>query len=145
MYFNELKEGMCLKLAPVEIKKDKMLSFAKEYADVPVHTDEEYAKNTHFGKLLAPGMMTFLEVWAKYLEQDLFGEELLAGQSTSVRWFAPVFPGDKLTSTVEIVSLLDRNSKNGLAVLEIKACNQEGTHVLTGRVEAIVKKLPQGA
>ncbi len=61
-----------------------MLDFAINYDNIPLHTDEEYAKSTHFVKLIAPGIMSFMAVWAKYLEVDFFGEELLAGKSTKI-------------------------------------------------------------
>ncbi|MCR4795154.1 MAG: hypothetical protein K5898_08325, partial [Ruminococcus sp.] len=51
MYFDDMKLGMTVNVAPAVIDKDKMLEFAKEYDDVPLHTDEEYAKTTPFGKL----------------------------------------------------------------------------------------------
>ncbi|WP_303805927.1 MaoC/PaaZ C-terminal domain-containing protein [Ruminococcus flavefaciens] len=79
-----MKLGMTVNVAPAVIDKDKMLEFAKEYDDVPLHTDEEYAKTTPFGKLIAPGVMSFMAVWAKYLEVDFFGDELLAGKSTKI-------------------------------------------------------------
>ena len=63
MYFEELKIGASVELAPAVIERDKMLTFAREYDDVPIHTDEEYAKSTPFGTLLAPGVMSFLVVW----------------------------------------------------------------------------------
>ena len=96
MYFDELKLGMTAELAPAEIEKEKMLAFARDYDDVPLHTDEEYAKTTPFKKLIAPGVMSFMAVWAKYLEVDYFGEELLAGKSTKIEWVRPVFAGDVL-------------------------------------------------
>lgn len=51
MYFEEFNIGMSKKLKPGIIDKDKMLAFANEYDNVPLHTDEEYAKGTRFGKL----------------------------------------------------------------------------------------------
>lgn len=81
---SDMKLGMTVNVAPAVIDKDKMLEFAKEYDDVPLHTDEEYAKTTPFGKLIAPGVMSFMAVWAKYLEVDFFGDELLAGKSTKI-------------------------------------------------------------
>ena len=36
-----------------------MLQFAYDYDNVPLHTDEEYAKTTHFGKLIAPGDVVY--------------------------------------------------------------------------------------
>ena len=82
MYFNELKIGMTVDIEPVTIEKEKMLDFARNYDNIPLHTDEEYAKKTPFGRLIAPGVMSFMSVWAKYLEVDFFGSELLAGKST---------------------------------------------------------------
>ncbi|MBP5405143.1 MAG: MaoC family dehydratase N-terminal domain-containing protein [Clostridia bacterium] len=139
MYFDELKLGMTAEIAPAVIEKEKMLAFAREYDDVPLHTDEEYAKTTFFGKLIAPGVMSFMAVWAKYLEVDFFGEELLAGKSTKIEWMKPVFAGDVLTGKAEITSLVRRNERNGIAEVTIRAYNQKGELVLTGVTEAIVK------
>ena len=139
MYFNDLSLGMTTDIAPVTIDKDKMLAFAREYDDVPLHTDEEYAKTTHFGQLIAPGVMSFMAVWANYLKVDFFGDELLAGKSTKMEWFKPVFAGDVLTGKATITNLVPRNEKNGLAEVTIEAVNQNGDLVLTGITEAIVK------
>lgn len=142
MYFEELTTGMTLRTAPVTLRKEEMLAFSRQYDNVPLHTDETYAKATHFGQLLAPGMLSFLLVWAEYLKQDFFGEELLAGTSQKVEWFKPVFAGDILTGTAEITGLTERNAKNGLAELTLRVCNQNGDPVLTGITECIVKKRP---
>ena len=139
MYFNDLKIGMTVETKPVVIEKEKMLAFAREYDNVPLHTDEEYAKSTHFGKLIAPGVMSFLSVWAKYLEVDFFGEELLAGKSTKIEWKKPVFAGDELTGKATVTNLVRRNEKNGIAEVTIDVRNQNGDLVLTGVTEAVVK------
>ena len=142
MVFQELQTGMSVSLKPVTMDEQEMLGFAKKYDNVPLHTDPDYAKATHFGKLLAPGMLSFLAVWAEYLKQDFFGEDLLAGVSQRVGWSAPVFAGDTLTGTAEITKLTERNAKNGLAELTIRVSNQDGREVLTGVTECIVKKRP---
>ena len=139
MYFDELKLGMAVELEPAVIDKQKMLAFAKEYDNVPLHTDEEYAKGTFFGKLIAPGVMSFLVVWAKYLEVDFFGEELLAGKSTKIEWLKPVFAGDVLAGKATVTSLVRRNPKNGVAEVSFEVRNQNGDLVLTNVTEAIVK------
>ena len=139
MYFDELTIGMSVTTAPAVIDRERMLSFAREYDDVPLHTDEEYARGTHFGRLIAPGMMSFMAVWAKYLEVDFFGEELLAGKSTKVEWLKPVFAGDVLTGKVTVTGLLRRNERNGIAEIAFEVTNEEGDLVLTATTEAIVK------
>ena len=139
MYFEDLKLGMTVDTAPTVIEKEKMMAFAKEYDPIPLHTDEEYAKTTVFGKLIAPGVMSFMSVWAKYLEVDFFGKELLAGKSTKIEWLKPVFANDVLTGKATITKLVKRNPRNGLVEVTIEAYNQNGELVLTDITEAIVK------
>ncbi|MBE6935023.1 MAG: hypothetical protein E7458_00825 [Ruminococcaceae bacterium] len=142
MYFEDLRLGMTVDIAPVEIPEDKMLDFARTYDPIPLHTDEAYAKKSPFGRLIAPGVMSFMSVWAKYLDVDFFGEELLAGKSTKIEWLKPVFAGDVLTGRAEITALTPRNGKNGLVEVTIEARNQDGVLVLTDVTEAIVKRKP---
>ncbi len=139
MYFNELKLGMSVDIEPAIIDKQKMVDFALDYDNIPLHTDEEYAKKTPFGKLIAPGVMSFMCVWAKYLEVDFFGEELLAGKSTKIEWLKPVFAGDVLKGKATVTRLTQRNEKNGIVEVSIEAFNQNGELVLTDVTEAIVK------
>ena len=139
MYFNDIKLGMTVEIAPAVIEKEKMLDFARLYDNIPLHTDEEYAKTTRFGQLIAPGVMSFMSVWAKYLEVDFFGEELIAGKSTKIEWLKPVFAEDILTGKAEVTGLTLRNARNGIVEITIQAYNQHGDPVLTDVTEAVVK------
>lgn len=142
MYFDDIKIGMTVDIASTVIKKEKMIEFACSYDNIPLHTDEEYAKTTPFGKLIAPGVMSFMSVWAKYLEVDFFGPELLAGKSTKIEWLKPVFADDILTGKATITNVVKRNAKNGLVEVSIDAYNQNGELVLRDVTEAIVKCKP---
>ena len=139
MYFDDIQVGMTVQIAPAVIEKEKMLAFAHTYDHIPLHTDEEYAKASPFGALIAPGVMSFMSVWAKYLDVDFFGKELLAGKSTKIEWLKPVYAEDVLTGKGIITRTVKRNAKNGLVEISIKAYNQHGDLVLTNVTEAIVK------
>ena len=139
MYFNELKVGMRVELDPVTIEKQKMLDFAHNYDNIPIHTDEDYAKLSPFGALIAPGVMSFMSVWAKYLEKDFFGKELLAGKSTKIEWHKPVYAEDTLHGSAVITKLTPRSPKNGIVEITIEVYNQNNVHVLSDVTEAIVK------
>ncbi len=84
--------------------------------------------------------MSAMAVWAKYLEVDLFGDELIAGKSTKIEWYKPVFAGDILTGTASITKLTERNLRNGIVELTIDTVNQDGVRVFTSITEAIVKR-----
>ena len=139
MYFEEFKLGTKTQIEPTTIHKNDMLDFANKYDIIPLHTDEEYAKSTIFGKLIAPGIMSFMSVWAKYLENDLAGDELIAGKSTKIEWFKPVYADDILSSTCTVSNLTKRNEKNGIVELTFEVFNQNGELVLTDVTEMIVK------
>ena len=139
MYFDDLKVGMTVQIAPAYIEKEKMIDFARTYDNIPLHTDEDYAKTTPFGALIALGVMSFMSVWAKYLEVDFFGKELLAGKSTKIEWHKPVYAEDSLHGKAVITNLVRRNARNGIVEITIEAYNQNNVHVLTDVTEAIVK------
>ena len=139
MYFEELKLGMRVEISPTIIEKEKMMDFARTYDPIPLHTDEAYAKTTPFGALIAPGVMSFMSVWAKYLEVDFFGKELLAGKSTKIEWHKPVYADDILHGKGTITNLVPRKGRNGIVEISIEAYNQHNVLVLTNVTEAIVK------
>lgn len=139
MYFEELKLGMAVDIAPVIIEEEKMVAFARDYDNIPLHTDKKYAESTPFGKLIAPGVMSFMSVWAKYLEVDFFGEELLAGKSTKIEWIKPVFAEDVLTGKATITNIVKRNERKGLVEVSFDVYNQNGQLVLKDVTEAIVR------
>ena len=139
MYFNDLKIGMNVDIAPAVIEKEKMMAFANTYDNIPLHTNEEYAKASPFGRLIAPGVMSFMSVWAKYLEVDFFGRELLAGKSTRIEWHKPVYAEDVLRGKAVITNLVQRSPRNGIVEITIEVYNQDNVHVLSNVTEAIVK------
>ena len=139
MYFNDLKVGMTVEIPPTVIEKQKMLDFAHTYDNIPLHTDEAYAKASPFGQLIAPGVMSFMSVWAKYLEVDFFGKELLAGKSTKIEWLKPVYAEDVLHGNAIITNLVPRSARNGIVEITIEAYNQNHVLVLRDVTEAIVK------
>ena len=143
MYFDDVLLHTKISIPPVVIEKQKMLDFARLYDNIPLHTDEEYAKTTAFGKLIAPGVMSFMSVWAQYLQVDILGEELLAGLSTKIEWHKPVFAEDTLFAEAEVTNLVERSDKNGIVELTFRVKNQHGVSVLTDVTQAIVKRRRQ--
>ena len=139
MYFEDIKMGMTAQIQPAVIEKEKMIEFARTYDPIPLHTDEEYAKASPFGALIAPGVMSFMSVWAKYLEVDFFGKELLAGKSTKIEWHKPVYADDVLCGKATVTNLTRRSYQNGIVEITIEVYNQHHILVLTNVTEAVVK------
>lgn len=139
MYLDDLKTGMEWELPEVEITKERMISFAKTYDPVPLHYDEEYAAKSRFGRMIAPGVMTFMSVWAKFVELNIFGDELIAGKSTRIEWFKPVFAGDVVRGKARVTAIERRNDYNGICEVTVDIENQHGELVLSDVTESVVK------
>jgi len=139
MFFDEINVGDEFTTDGVVIDNEKMIAFAKEYDPFPLHYDEEYAKKTRYGRVIAPGVMSFMAVWAKIAEKDIFGDALIAGKSTKIEWHKPVFAGDVLTGRCMMTRLERRNAYNGIVEQTVYVHNQDGDLVLTNVTESIVK------
>ena len=98
----------------------------------PIHLDPEYAQGTAFGRRVVHGMLV-ASLFSGLLGKELPGEgSIYLGQS--LRFTAPVHPGDEVTATVEITHI--REDKP-ILTLRTTCVNAEGTLVIEG--EAVVK------
>lgn len=140
MYFEEFEVGQEYHLKPVHITKKEILSFAEKYDPIPLHLDEEYAKTTRFGGLVAPGVMSFMKVWAEFVKLNVWGEQVVAGRSTKIEWLAPVFAGDVLTGRAYVTELKPRKSGTGTVITTVDIYNQDGVHVIRDTTETVVRK-----
>ena len=97
----------------------------------PVHLDEAYAAGTRFGRRIAHGMIAAGLISAT-LANDLPGPGTVY-LSQTLQFKAPVYPGDTITTTVEIKSVrLDKP----IVTLRTVCANQNDVVVLEG--EAVV-------
>jgi acyl dehydratase len=139
MYFEEIEIGTIIDIEPTVIDRQEMLDFANRYDNIPLHTDEEYCKTTRFGHIIAPGVMSFMAVWANYLKVDISKDQLVAGKSTKMEWLKPVYPEDILYSKA-VVTGKTEGRHNGIVELTIDIANQDGEKVMTNITEMVVKK-----
>ena len=139
MFLDDIQLNQEMEIPEVVIDEARMVEFARLYDPIPLHMDEEYAKNTRFGRLIAPGVMSFMAVWAEFVKLNLFGEELIAGKSTKIEWFKPVYAGDVLKGKARVSDIVRRNAYNGIAVVTVDVYNLHGERVLTDTTESVVK------
>lgn len=97
----------------------------------PIHLDDAYAAETRFERRLVHGMLTASLISAA-IANDLPGEGTIY-LSQSLQFKAPVFIGDTVTATVEVVKF---RPERRIATLATRCVNQAGTVVIEG--EAVV-------
>ena len=122
--------------------KDRIVTdeLIRRFADIsgdhnPIHLDEEFAKQTRFGRRIAHGMLSGAFISA-VLGYEL-SERKIVYLSQTLRFRSPVFIGDTVTTTATVTNI--REDKP-VVTLETVCKNQEGTTLVTG--EAVVMILP---
>jgi 3-hydroxybutyryl-CoA dehydratase len=97
----------------------------------PVHLDDAYAATTRFGRRIAHGMIAAGLISAA-LANDLPGPGTVY-LSQTLQFKAPVYPGDTITTTVEVKSV---RPDKPIVTLGTVCTNQNNVVILEG--EAVV-------
>jgi 3-hydroxybutyryl-CoA dehydratase len=125
-----LDVGAKASLAKTCTDADLVLFSAVSLDTNPMHVDEVYASSTRFRRRIAHGM------WAAGLISATLGTRLPGPGSIylsqTLRFVAPVFVGDTVTATVEVLEVLP----NGRVRMGTTCTNQGGTEVVAG--EALI-------
>ncbi|MEG0070044.1 MaoC family dehydratase [Cetobacterium sp.] len=134
MEFSELKIGMKDSVSKTITETDIIL-FAGITTDVnPAHLNEEYAKTTMFKHRIAHGMLGAGLISAT-LGTRLPGEgSIYLGQE--LKFLAPVYAGDTITATVEIIELIPEKNR---IILKTTCTNQNDVVVISGKATLMKK------
>jgi 3-hydroxybutyryl-CoA dehydratase len=116
---------------------DKMIrAFASLTGDTnPVHLDDAYAAGTRFGRRIAHGMIAAGLISAT-LANDLPGPGTVY-LSQTLQFKAPVYPGDTITTTVEVKGV---RADKPIVTLGTECRNQEDVLVLEGEAVVLVHR-----
>jgi acyl dehydratase len=131
----------------VRVDKDEIIAFAKKYDPQPFHLDEDAARQSIFGRLVASGWHT-----AALTMRLIAGSEDRAAGGTiglgfdGLRWPIPVRPGDELRIESEVLEARPSKSRpdRGLIKMRTRTFNQDGQVVQELIANAMVPRRPPG-
>jgi acyl dehydratase len=133
LYLEDLHPGRVFELGSVTVTRDEMLEFARRYDPQPIHVEEEAARASIYGGLIASGWLT-VSLFTRRMVDGFLGLAASLGSPAmdEVRWLRPVRAGDTLTCRAEILEVRPSRSKpdRGLARVSYEAVNQHGEPVL---------------
>ena len=110
----------------------------RSFADVtgdhnPVHLDDDFAGRSRFGRRIAHGMLT-ASLISSVIANKLPGEgSIYLGQT--LKFVAPVFPGDTVTA---MVTVTDIRADKPIMKLETVCLNQRAETVLKGEATVLL-------
>lgn len=119
-----------------EVTDELIRGFAELSGDHnPIHLDDDFAKRTQFGRRIAHGMLSGAFISAVLGNE--FRSRKIVYLSQTMRFTAPTFIGDTITTTATVTRTRDAK---GIVTLSTECKKQTGEVTLTG--ESVVMILP---
>lgn len=133
-FFEDLEVGQTAEASRV-VRAEDIDAFAQVSGDDnPIHLDDAYASTTSFGGRVAHGMLSAAFISA-VIGRQLPGPGAIY-LTQSLRFRAPVRPGDEVTVRVTVQS---KNDRRGMVTLDT-ACQVGGRTVVDGEALVMVPR-----
>jgi len=144
-YFEDFRPGEVIELGSQTITKEAIVAFATAFDPQVFHVDEEAAKRTIYGGLLASGWHTG-SLLMRLLYEGLLKDTVSLGSPgiDELRWLRPVRPGDTLSARMTVTESIPSRSKPDRGIIRsvLEMQNQHGEVVLTLRGMSLLGRRP---
>ena len=127
MYFEDFYQGYSFETKKKTITKKDIISFAEKWDYQSFHLDENLARQSHYGGLIASGWQTLMIAFTLILDTQKISECSMGSPGLDkVNWFKPVRPYDTIHCLVTVVSSRKSTSKPfGVTKILVEVFNQE--------------------
>jgi acyl dehydratase len=132
-YWEDFPVGSVREFGGITLSKEDILRFAKEYDPQRFHVDEEAAKRSPYGGLIASGWQTCALAMRMSCDAYLLDSASVGSPGVEqVRWVKPVRPGDTLRVRLEVLESRLLKSKPGVGLVRNRwdMLNQHGEQVM---------------
>lgn len=127
------------------VTKEEVIEFARKWDPQPFHVDEEKAKQSQFGGLVASASHTMaISFWL--LNRAGKGIAAISGLGwDKMRLLNTVRPGDRLSLTMECIEKRESKRKHDRGILRhaVVIHNQDDVPVCTFETTTLVKRQPR--
>ena len=121
LFYEDLELGKQYGCGSVTLSLDEIKEFAGKYDPQPFHLDEEAARKSVFGSLVASGWQTAALTMKLRVEGELQLQGGWIGLGVDkIVWPNPVRAGDTLTAFTEVVEARESQSKPQYGVIKVK-------------------------
>ena len=148
VYYEDLAVGQVFLSRAEAISRDRIVAFAQEFDPQPQHLDEDTARGSMFGELVASGWHTAALTMRLQLDSVMgrFPGGSLGAQIDTLAWLRPVRPGDLLRARAEIMDMRPSRSRpdRGLVTIQTTTLNQRDEPVQVMTAAVLAPRRPQG-
>ncbi len=137
LYFDDILPGTRFDLGVVDVDRDEMIAYARRFDPQWYHVDVEAARASRYGDVIASGFFTVSLFMRAYVDHVLARAAADASPGLEeLRWTAPVYAGDRLAVTLEVLAAMPSATRTGFGTLTLVASM---TRIESpGRSEAVV-------
>jgi acyl dehydratase len=147
-YYDELEAGMVFKheLGRTLTEMDNVLFSSLTMNTQPLHLNEDFAKNTQFGRRIVNGLFTMALAVGISVSELTQGTIVANLGYENVKHPHPMYHGDTLYVETEILAKRESKSQPGRGIITMKHTgrNQDGITCLEVTRSALFLMKPQG-
>lgn len=148
LYWEDMVVGSTSQFGHYDVTRDEVLEFARKYDPQPFHLSDEAAAQTHFGRIAASGWHTAAMTMAVIVEYITRTEQAGLGSPgvDELRWTKPVYPGDRIMVSGEIIDKTPSRSKPEIGSVRTltTVTNQDGVTVMRFISIVLMRRRPAG-
>jgi len=134
LYFEDFPAGQVAEYGDRLVTAEEIVAFARAWDPQPFHLDEEAAKHSQAGGLIASGWHTGVMLMRMNCDEFLLRAASEGAPSAEeIKWLRPVGPGDRLSVRRIVVSARPSRSRPEIGVVEFRfeVINQHREIVMT--------------
>lgn len=120
--FEDFTPGATFDLGTTVVDRDEMVAFAARFDPQPFHLDEGAGKESIFGGLAASGWFT-AALWMRAYVDGVLADSTGLGSPglEDLAWPAPVFAGDELHASLEVLGSRLSRSRPDIGLVNLRA------------------------
>lgn len=147
IYFEDFKVGDSVEMGRRTLTQDEIIAFAKAFDPQPFHIDEDAAKRSMFGGIIASGWHTCSLVMRMMCDSYLNDSASLGSPGVdNVKWLKPVRPGDTIRANRVVLEARASNSRPEMGIVKSRwdVFNQNDELVMTMEGYGLFKRRAAG-
>ena len=141
-YFEDFVTGTVYESRGRTVTEADVVNFAGLSGDfVELHTNEEFARKSPFGKRIAHGALVFSISTGLMTQINLVNDTVLAFYGMDkLRFTGPVFLGDTVRVIKRVTELKEKDAERGVITFETQVLNQNNEPVIVYTDKLLVKR-----
>jgi acyl dehydratase len=120
-YWEDFSPGQIADCGSRLVTREEIIAFAAEYDPQPMHLDEQAARGTLLGGLVASGWHSCC-ILMRMLSDDFIGQADFLGAPgvEEVKWLAPVRPGERIAARATVLETRPSRSRSDMGFVKFR-------------------------